>query len=74
MLQELKERIVLGSVGIFSFLNMILNDFFFYDSALILIMMCYPPSGDIMFSLRKLKFYGSRGLGAGYEGQGPEAG
>ena len=30
-------------------------------------MMCYPPSGYVIFSLRKLKFCGSRGLGA--EGQ-----
>ena len=25
--------------------------------------MCYPPTGDIMFSLKRLKFYGNRGLG-----------
>ena len=27
--------------------------------------MCYPTSGYIIFSLRKLKFYGGRGLVAG---------
>ena len=27
--------------------------------------MPYPPTGYIMFSLKKLKFYGGRGLGAG---------
>ena len=33
-------------------------------------MMCYPPSGYITFSLRKLKFYGARGPRAG--GRGPD--
>ena len=28
-------------------------------------MMSYPPTGYIMFSLKKLKFYGDRGLGTG---------
>ena len=32
--------------------------------------MCYPPSGYIAFSLRKLKFYGGRGTEAG--GRGPD--
>ena len=35
-------------------------------------MMCYPPSGYIIFSLRKLKFCGDRGMRA--EGRGPGAG
>ena len=26
-------------------------------------MMCYPPTGYIVFSLKKLKFYGGRGPG-----------
>ena len=32
-------------------------------------MMCYYPSGYIIFTLRKLKFYWGRGLGARYEGR-----
>ena len=28
-------------------------------------MMCYRPTSYIMFSLKKLKFYGDRGPGAG---------
>ena len=35
-------------------------------------MMCYPTSGYIIFSLKKLKSDGGRGLGAGYEGRGPD--
>ena len=44
--------------------------------------MCYPPSGYMTFSLKKLKFhegrgprtgYEGKGLGAGYEGRGPGA-
>ena len=36
-------------------------------------MMCYPPTGYIMFSSKKLKFYASRGQGTGYEGRRPGA-
>ena len=41
-------------------------------------MMCYRPTSYIMFSLKKLKFYGDRpeargwGPEAGYEGWGPD--
>ena len=35
-------------------------------------MMCYPPSGYIIFSLRKLIFYGGRGPGSGCEDWGPD--
>ena len=31
-------------------------------------MMCYPPTGYIMFSLKKLKFHRGRGPGAGVRG------
>ena len=36
--------------------------------------MCYPPSGYITFSLRKLKFYGARGPRAGERGPDVRAG
>ena len=35
-------------------------------------MTSYPPTGYIMFSLKKLKFYGSRRPGAGARGPGAE--
>ena len=35
-------------------------------------MVCCPPSGYIIFSLRNLKFYEGWGLRAGYEGRGPD--
>ena len=35
-------------------------------------MMCYSPSGYVIFSVRKLKFYGDRELRVGCEGRGPD--
>ena len=37
-------------------------------------MMYHPPTGYIMFSLKKLKFYGGWGPGTGYEDRGLEQG
>ena len=34
--------------------------------------MCYPPLGYIIFSLRKLKFYGGRGPDMRAGDQGPD--
>ena len=53
-----KERIAWGSVGIFSFLNAIINDF----SLLYYINfdLWRPTSGCIILGLRKLNFYGVR--------------
>ena len=36
-------------------------------------MMCYSPTGFIMFSLKKLKFLEAEGWGIGYEDQRPGA-
>ena len=35
-------------------------------------MMCHPPTGYIMFSLRKLKYYGDRGPDMRARGRGTE--
>ena len=34
--------------------------------------MFYPPSGYIIFCVRKIKFYEGRGLGMKAKGQGPD--
>ena len=35
-------------------------------------MMCHTPSGYIIFSLKKVKFYGDWGSGIGFECRGPD--
>ena len=37
------------------------NDFYYHNNLILIYDMCYPPTGYIMFSLKKLKFYGAGG-------------
>ena len=56
----MKERIALGSVGIFSFLNMILNDFF-YHTTLILIHDVLSALGLYYIQFKEVKVIGAGG-------------